>query len=47
MRGQCRFDENDDMVLEPLEVKRLLCAPLSACLLTLLCNMQGKRHVAQ
>ena len=28
---QCRFDENDDMVLEPLEVKRLLCAPRPAC----------------
>ena len=31
LRGPCRFDENDDMVLEPLEVKRLLCAPPSAC----------------
>lgn len=34
-----RFDENDDMVLEPLEVKRLLCAPLSASPLTLFCDI--------
>lgn len=32
------------MVLEPLEVKRLLCAPTSSKLLILLCHMQKGAH---